>query len=1284
MKNLLIKLVAVVVMFAGLEAGATPVVYSAQTFGLGAFTNHVNLTPVNGYTIIINGTNFIAGTVDLYPTNAGGTALAYTNLYGSLYRMLVDGNTHGVLLAVPDTTNLVNLSTCVRSNTAGIYTWTSNLNATVLASTNDLAPGTLADKLLAAGTVSLVLVTNSGSVQMIISNVPPTSNDISNAVNAAVLFNGQSNVMFQNQFTVNYADTNQLYLTGAGAGGANLHYTWNGNTAYTNSAWSITKAGVVYSNTVATFYTNASFAGSYTGNGSFAPSPVGTWGTNQVTVAHGVVSAAAGVYSNSISLYPAPGVYALYNSPTFPGAWDIWRGGSEIRLDPLGGSWFQTSIASGAAITAGGGNVSLDNGNPSGLGELVMGPNDTALLSVETNASGAIGKLDMGYNGAQPGIITNAVLALNTPGLVSSNMQFASAVSLPRRAAAMPTPIMGYNLWPHAGAGWTASWLTNQVNICLTNGYAAAGYIYFITDDGSFTNRNGGGQLVADAGKFPGGVASAAAWLHSYGLKFGLYTEPNATTLGGFVGSDYAHCDGDCSNFLAWGIDYLKLDTGVINAACDSNQMAYAVSRFASNLDWSARSVVLDTGFGYPACGTLDFARNVSALNLWRDQSASGAGPDFDPGYQWWHSIQNFDVVFGQNSSDRPGHIVSAESLFFDWNFPGQAKGIMALAAIAPAPILLAQFESPADAINFAANIGYLTNAEVIDVNQDAAVAPGVIIQSNAVTGVTGYRVAPAGTEIIVRPLGTTSWAGAQKFAACFLERGSNVTATLTLNFTNLFIAPGTPALCRDLNNHTNCYATNSLTVTVGSQTAELWTITPQSAWLNGDGSGLISLNGTNITAGTVSSNALDAGTLALLAVIRPQTNISSAAVTNAPWLTTNGSAAALTGLNGANITAGTVSSNALDNGTKALLSGSVASTNGSETNLIVYNSTLEARPEIFINANSIPLDSSVSNVPCGPIVLSVTNNNGTVAVPGNLWPDQVYKVGSFNENGSGGVINTNVPSWSIEVESNWKNYLGTRQAEFYHEYTFPKTNFNVRWIYANFQQNELTNVPGNLNPQIQGGFNVDTLSIGDLLGQFPSGAVFTTTKGKNTCSLALNGTIYTTTNDNDSGGLTVYRGGQLTMFDRNNTRAGYITGYGNGVSGYSQEMLIGGANNSVTPYNLDFYTYNSVYLRNGDGSQPIVLNSNGVISALSGTFTNGVTSYATNYGSFSSIGNWKNTNANNVELRLTAGTGITMTNRAGATVQSSFSAGTPFSTLTLTPGAGVTGTSISGQWSGL
>jgi len=123
-----------------------------------------------------------------------------------------------------------------------------------------------------------------------------------------------------------------------------------------------------------------------------------------------------------------------------------------------------------------------------------------------------------------------------------------------------PTPPMGWNSWNTFKAKINEALIKDVADAFEKDGYKDAGYKYIIIDDcWSLKERDKAGNLVPDPAKFPGGMKALADYIHSKGLKFGIYGCAGTRTCADYPGSKGFEI-ADAKLFAAWGIDYLKYD----------------------------------------------------------------------------------------------------------------------------------------------------------------------------------------------------------------------------------------------------------------------------------------------------------------------------------------------------------------------------------------------------------------------------------------------------------------------------------------------------------------------------------------------------------------------------------------------------------------------------------------------------------------------------------------------------------------------------------------------------
>lgn len=122
------------------------------------------------------------------------------------------------------------------------------------------------------------------------------------------------------------------------------------------------------------------------------------------------------------------------------------------------------------------------------------------------------------------------------------------------------TPPMGWNSWNTFGWNINEQLIKEMADRFVELGLKDAGYEYIVIDDcWSEKQRDENGCLVPDRTKFPNGIKPVADYVHSKGLKFGIYSCAGTHTCAGYPGS-FEHEFTDAKTFAEWGVDYLKYD----------------------------------------------------------------------------------------------------------------------------------------------------------------------------------------------------------------------------------------------------------------------------------------------------------------------------------------------------------------------------------------------------------------------------------------------------------------------------------------------------------------------------------------------------------------------------------------------------------------------------------------------------------------------------------------------------------------------------------------------------
>ena len=268
------------------------------------------------------------------------------------------------------------------------------------------------------------------------------------------------------------------------------------------------------------------------------------------------------------------------------------------------------------------------------------------------------------------------------------------------------TPPMGWNSWNKFANRIDDATVRGIADAMASNGMRDAGYLYVNIDDTWEGERDEHGNIQPNQ-KFPD-MKALADYVHSKGLKLGIYSSPGPNTCEGYEGS-YGHEEQDARTYAAWGIDYLKYDwCGAFTLYKDSEMQA-VYQKMGDALLASGRPIVYSL-CQYGLADVWKWGPEVGG-NLWR------TGGDISDS---WDSMSR--IGFSQDRLapyGRPGH----------WNDPDmleignghmtetEYRTHMSLWSMLAAPLIAGN-----DVRNMSASIpDILTNREVIAIDQDTA-----------------------------------------------------------------------------------------------------------------------------------------------------------------------------------------------------------------------------------------------------------------------------------------------------------------------------------------------------------------------------------------------------------------------------------------------------------------------------------------------------------------------------------------------------------------------------------
>jgi len=308
------------------------------------------------------------------------------------------------------------------------------------------------------------------------------------------------------------------------------------------------------------------------------------------------------------------------------------------------------------------------------------------------------------------------------------------------------TPPMGWNSWNKFQCDVNEKIIREMADAMATNGMKDASYQYINIDDCWQGQRDAEGFIHPDPQKFPSGMKALADYVHSKGLKFGIYSDAGGKTCGGRPGSR-GHEYQDALTYARWGVDYLKYDW----CGCEDLNAKGAYTTMRNALRAAGRPIVFsicEWGQNQPWLWAADIG------NLWR--TTTDITPCFDctldhKTWQQWGVLQILDAQKPLRKYAGPGH----------WNDPdmlevgnsmsvNEDRAHFSMWCMLAAPLICGN-----DLKHMSKEtLDILVNKEVIAVDQDKLGVEGFVYSTNA------------NAEIWFKPLSGGDW------AMCALNRG--------------------------------------------------------------------------------------------------------------------------------------------------------------------------------------------------------------------------------------------------------------------------------------------------------------------------------------------------------------------------------------------------------------------------------------------------------------------------------------------------------------------------------
>jgi len=353
-------------------------------------------------------------------------------------------------------------------------------------------------------------------------------------------------------------------------------------------------------------------------------------------------------------------------------------------------------------------------------------------------------------------------------------------------------PLMGWASWNNFYFNISETVIKGQADAMVSSGLSTVGYKYINIDDGFFKNRNADGSLGIDATKFPNGMKVVADYIHTKGLKAGMYAEAGSNTCGNLFGSQpngkdaglYGHDQLDMDlYFKTWGYDFVKVD--------------YCGGR-AQGLDEKTRYTAIKNAI--INTGRTDAVYNVCRWQFpgtWVTTLADSWRIADDINNTWTAVIRIIDDNTYLAPYCSRGHYNDMDMLEVGRGMTAdEDRSHFSMWCIMSSPLMLGN-----DLTNLSAQTKtILTNTEVIAVDQDTTGLQAHMITDNG-----------AGLQVWAKNLN-----GKQSLErAVLLFNRSTAIASMTVNFADLNLVGS--ASVRDLWSHTDLGLKTSYTVSVPS-----------------------------------------------------------------------------------------------------------------------------------------------------------------------------------------------------------------------------------------------------------------------------------------------------------------------------------------------------------------------------------------------------------------------------------------------------------------------------------
>ncbi|EOY28333.1 hypothetical protein QUC31_012972 [Theobroma cacao] len=356
------------------------------------------------------------------------------------------------------------------------------------------------------------------------------------------------------------------------------------------------------------------------------------------------------------------------------------------------------------------------------------------------------------------------------------------------------TPPMGWNSWNHFHCDLNETIIRSTADALVSTGLAKLGYKYVNLDDcWAEGERDKKGNLRGKLTTFPSGIKALADYVHSKGLKLGIYADAGNRTCSNQMPGSLGHEDQDARTFAEWGVDYIKYDNCYNDGSKNRGRyvrMSRALQKAGrpihySLCEWGQEKPAIWAGaYGHSWRTTGDINDTWASITSIADANdvwARYAGPG------GWNDPDMLEVGNGGMT------VEEYRSHFSIW-------------ALMKAPLLLGCDVSSASR----ETLSIIGNKEVIDINQDPL-------------GVQGRKIRTKG--------GLEIWAGplSRGRVVVVLWNRSRARAPISVGWREIGLSPSRPVTVRDVWKHKFVAMKRRyrLTSSVASHSCKMYVMTP-------------------------------------------------------------------------------------------------------------------------------------------------------------------------------------------------------------------------------------------------------------------------------------------------------------------------------------------------------------------------------------------------------------------------------------------------------------------------